>query len=155
MRKYFLKNLKIGLRQNLVSSVPSRNKTLVIVVKNYAKVDVKVSGAVQFKLIYLLYSKYFVQDCSCSCKNFEIWLTDSIFDPIQWKLFILLLIFLNSFSVSKKSHNLRYVKKCPHSELFWSVFSRSRTEYGEILFTQCYLVPLETNWFKNDWNVTG
>ena len=24
-------------------------------------------------------------------------------------------------------------KKCPYSELFWSVFSRIRTEYGEIL----------------------
>ena len=23
-------------------------------------------------------------------------------------------------------------KKCPYSELFWSVFSRIRTEYGEI-----------------------
>ena len=24
-------------------------------------------------------------------------------------------------------------KKCPYSELFWSVFSRIRTEYGEYL----------------------
>ena len=24
-------------------------------------------------------------------------------------------------------------EKCPYSELFWSVFSRIRTEYGEIL----------------------
>ena len=33
-------------------------------------------------------------------------------------------------------------EKCPYSEFFWSVFSRIRTEYGEILrtlFTQCVL----------------
>ena len=27
-------------------------------------------------------------------------------------------------------------KKCLYSELFWSAFSRVRTEYGEILFTR-------------------
>ena len=25
--------------------------------------------------------------------------------------------------------------KCPYSELFWSAFSRIRTEYGEILYS--------------------
>ena len=29
-------------------------------------------------------------------------------------------------------HALR--EKCPYSELFWSVFSRIRAEYGETLF---------------------
>ena len=26
-------------------------------------------------------------------------------------------------------------RKCPYSEIFWSTFSRIRTEYGEILCT--------------------
>ena len=31
----------------------------------------------------------------------------------------------------EKNYSLR--EKCPNSEFFWSVFSRIRTEYGEIL----------------------
>ena len=31
-------------------------------------------------------------------------------------------------------------KKCPYSELFWSVFSRIRTEYGETLRIPAYSV---------------
>ena len=31
-------------------------------------------------------------------------------------------------------------EKCPYSELFWSEFSRIRTEYGEILCTSPYSV---------------
>ena len=34
-----------------------------------------------------------------------------------------------------RKHSLR--KKCPYSELFWSAFSRIRTEYGEILRSEC------------------
>ena len=33
-------------------------------------------------------------------------------------------------------------KKCPYSELFWSVFSRIRTEYGEIRSISLYLVQM-------------
>ena len=33
-------------------------------------------------------------------------------------------------------------KKCPHSELFWSAFSRIRTEYGEIRIISLYRVRL-------------
>ena len=33
-------------------------------------------------------------------------------------------------------------KKCPYSELFWSTFSRIRTEYGEIVY---YLYVLNPN----------
>ena len=32
--------------------------------------------------------------------------------------------------VKKKILMLALRKKCPYSELFWSVFSRNRTEYG-------------------------
>ena len=37
-----------------------------------------------------------------------------------------------------RNHSLR--KKCPYLELFWSVFSRIRTEYGEILRISAYSV---------------
>ena len=40
--------------------------------------------------------------------------------------------------------------KCPYSELFWSVFSRIRTEYGEILRISPYLVRMRENTDQND-----
>ena len=36
-------------------------------------------------------------------------------------------------------------KKCPYSELFWSVFSRIRTEYGEIIRVSPYSVGMREN----------
>ena len=33
-------------------------------------------------------------------------------------------------------------KKCPYSELFWSVFPRIRTEYGDIRSISPYLVQM-------------
>ena len=33
-------------------------------------------------------------------------------------------------------------EKCPYSEFFWSVFSHTRTEYGEILSMSLYSVEL-------------
>ena len=39
--KYY-ENLNFGQRYSLVSSLPSRNKTLAIAVKKYAKADIKV-----------------------------------------------------------------------------------------------------------------
>ena len=41
-------------------------------------------------------------------------------------------------------------KKCPYSELFWSVFSRIRTEYGEILRISLYLVRIGENTVRNN-----
>ena len=40
-------------------------------------------------------------------------------------------------------HKLR--KKCPYSELFWSVFSRIRIEYGEIRSISPYSVRMREN----------
>ena len=40
-------------------------------------------------------------------------------------------------------------KKCPYSELFWSAFSRIRTEYGEILRISLYSVRM---WERADQN---
>ena len=34
-------------------------------------------------------------------------------------------------------------KKCPYSELFWSAFSRIRTEYGELLRISPYSVRMQ------------
>ena len=42
-----------------------------------------------------------------------------------------------------KTNSLR--KKCPDSELFWSVFSRIRTEYGKIRSTSPYSVRMREN----------
>ena len=41
-------------------------------------------------------------------------------------------------------------KNCPYSELFWSIFSRIRTEYGEILRTSPYSVPIRENTDQNN-----
>ena len=40
--------------------------------------------------------------------------------------------------------NLRALReRCPHSKLFWSVFSGIRTEYGEIRISPYYVRMLE------------
>ena len=36
-------------------------------------------------------------------------------------------------------------EKSPNTEFFWPVFSRIRTEYGEILSISPYLVPIWEN----------
>ena len=41
-------------------------------------------------------------------------------------------------------------KKCPYSELFWSVPSRIRTEYGEMLRIYPYSVRMRQNVDQNN-----
>ena len=41
-------------------------------------------------------------------------------------------------------------KKCPYSELFWSAFSRIRTEYGEIRRISPYSVRMRENADENN-----
>ena len=41
-------------------------------------------------------------------------------------------------------------KKCPYSELFWFVFSRIRTEFGEILRISPYSVQMRENADQNN-----
>ena len=48
----------------------------------------------------------------------------------------------------KESLTLR--KKCPYSELFWSVFSRIRAVYGEILVASPYSVQMRENEDQNN-----
>ena len=41
-------------------------------------------------------------------------------------------------------------KKCPYLKLFWSAFSRFRTEYGEILRISLYSVRMLENADQNN-----
>ena len=41
-------------------------------------------------------------------------------------------------------------EKCPYSELFWSAFSRIRTEYGEIRSISLYSVRMGENADQNN-----
>ena len=41
-------------------------------------------------------------------------------------------------------------KNCPYSELFWSIFSRIWTEYGEILRISPCSVPIQENTDQNN-----
>ena len=41
-------------------------------------------------------------------------------------------------------------KKCPYSEIFWSVFSRIRTKYEEIRSISPYLVRMQANTDQNN-----
>ena len=41
-------------------------------------------------------------------------------------------------------------KKCPYLEFFWSVFSRIRTEYGEVLRVSPYSVRMQRNTDQNN-----
>ena len=41
-------------------------------------------------------------------------------------------------------------EKCPYSEFFWSVFSRSRTKYGEILRISPYSVRMLENTYQKN-----
>ena len=52
----------------------------------------------------------------------------------------------------KETHFMQYSlrKKCPYSELFWSVFSRIRTEFGEILRISPYSVQMRENADQNN-----
>ena len=45
--------------------------------------------------------------------------------------------------MKSQKHTLR--KKCPYSELFWSVFSSIQTEYGEIRSISPYSVQMREN----------
>ena len=51
---------------------------------------------------------------------------------------------------SKKGTTKSLLKKCPYSELFWSVFSRIRTEYGEIRSVSLYSVRMRKNTDQNN-----
>ena len=79
--KKVLKKSQIGWKQTLVPSLPSRNKILVITVKNYTEADFKsFFSPVQFCLTSLLSSKYFIQVCTfvhiIQWKNLWLWVPD-------------------------------------------------------------------------------
>ena len=65
-------------------------------------------------------------------------------------------LFIKFYQIRKKSgfgliywrNPLR--KKCPYSELFWSAFSRIRTEYREIWSISPYSVRMRENTDQNN-----
>ena len=63
------------------------------------------------------------------------------------KVCVILLTFSN-YEPSTKS--LPLSKKCTHSELFWSIFSPIRTEYGEIRSISLYSVRMWENADQNN-----
>ena len=52
--------------------------------------------------------------------------------------------------MSWENMQVSLLKECPLSELFWSVFSRIRTEYGEILRIPPYSVRIQENTDQNN-----
>ena len=75
-----------------------------------------------------------------TCKRTQEFLTQEIFfSQISTMLFFH--HFLNNMSLRKK---------CPYWELFWSVFSRIRTEYGEIRSISLYSVQMRENTDQNN-----
>ena len=61
------KKIRMRWRQNTVTNLPSRNKSLAMAVKNYTKADAKLSVPLQFCLISLLSFIYFVRDIRSFC----------------------------------------------------------------------------------------
>ena len=52
--------------------------------------------------------------------------------------------------LSKLGPSTKAGEKCPHSELFWSAFSRIRTAYGEIRSISPYSVRMQVKADKNN-----
>ena len=57
---------------------------------------------------------------------------------------------LKNVNVRDISINTILRKKCPYSELFWSVFSRILTEYGEIQSISLHLFEIRENEDQNN-----
>ena len=54
---------KIVWRQSLVPSLPSRNKSFVIAIKNHPEAEMQILCSCPFLFDFFTFSKYFVQDC--------------------------------------------------------------------------------------------
>ena len=59
-------------------------------------------------------------------------------------------IMLFDYKIKSQFSNLTLRKRRPYSELFWSVFSRIRTEYGEIRSISPYSVRMRENVDQNN-----
>ena len=58
-------------------------------------------------------------------------------------------VFLRKYLTPKRLNALLH-KKCPYLQLFWSAFSRIRTEYGEIGSISSYSVQMKENADQNN-----
>ena len=68
--------------------------------------------------LFVSFKNYIIYDCKRSLLNVFIYLTERKH---------------KSKKVSTYIGRVTLREKCPYLEIFWSVFSRIRTEYGEIL----------------------
>ena len=66
---------------------------------------------------------------------------------LYFQVFNVCLVFYMSTKITRllNSSKKPLREKCLYSEFFWSVFSRIRTEYGEILRTSAYSVQMWEN----------
>ena len=58
---------------------------------------------------------------------------------------VIFLVITNYITISISNQNLIPLhEKCPYSEFFWSVFSRTRTAYGDLLCISPYSIQMRT-----------
>lgn len=66
----FWENLKIGQEHSLVPSLPTKNRSLAMVIKNYEKTDMDIFCSCPIYLIFIYLTMYFVQNYSNISKIF-------------------------------------------------------------------------------------
>ena len=94
-------------------------------------------------------------DGSIKFSNFRKTMLNITIKAENWKLKIF--FFLNHWKIANNQQKYRIsvkwpslCKKCPYSELFRSLFSRIRTEYGEIRSISPYWVRMRENADQNN-----
>ena len=59
---------------------------------------------------------------------------------------VIFLVITSYITISVSNQNLIPLhEKCPYSEFFWSVFSRTRTAYGDLLWISPYSIQMREN----------
>ena len=87
LKTQYQEHLKITSRKRLLPSLPSRNKSMIIAVKNYADADIKVFGSCSILLNFFTLSHQFFRDCTAQKMKFHIKDFFSKYDQIrsfQW-----------------------------------------------------------------------
>ena len=81
--------------------------------------------------------------------NFVKFLRTHFFIEHPWWLLLSFTSYLSHIQISSL-WNYSQRKQCPHSELFWCIFSRIRSEEGEILRISLYSVRMRENSHQNN-----
>ena len=91
------------------------------------------------------------QSNSINCEVFVVAIVFTfVLDCHQMKAVTMLLKCATTCQPVCNYRNYPLRKKCPHSVLFWSIFSRICTEYGEILCISPYSVRIRENADQNN-----